>query len=34
MNDNYVMILTKPLVINLRSYEKNLTIFRVFFLNH
>ena len=31
MNDNYVMILTKPLVINLSSYEKNLTIFRVFF---
>ena len=26
------MILTKPLVINLSSYEKNLTIFRVFFL--
>ena len=31
MNDNYVMILAKPLIINLSSYEKNLTIFRVFF---
>lgn len=28
----YVMILTKPLVINLSSYEKHLTILRVIFL--
>lgn len=28
----YVMILTKPLVINLSSYEKHLTILTVIFL--